>query len=121
MAACRANDPSMANGNMYDAHYSCALGHLMNISYRLGEKVPFNARAGRFGDNTMAYEEFMKIHDIATDGMGIPQDSTNYIVGPWLNFDGETEKFVGDYSLEANRLLRDPRRAEFDIPSPQSV
>ncbi len=121
VAACRANDPKMANGNMYDAHYSCALGHLMNISYRLGEKVPFNARAGRFGDNAMAYEEFMKIHDIAADGMGVPQDQAEYIVGPWLYFDGEAEHFVGDYSLEANRLLRDPHNAEFDIPSPESV
>lgn len=121
VTACRANDPKMANGNMYDAHYSCALGHLMNISYRLGEKVPFNARAGRFGDNEMAYQEFMKIHDIASDGMGIPQDQAEYIVGPWLKFDGEAEHFTGDYAVEANRLLRDPRNAEFDIPSPQSV
>ena len=121
IAACCANDPKMANGTMYDAHYSCTLGHLMNTSYRLGEKVPFNARAGRFGDNALAYEEFMKIHDIATDGMGIPQDNAEYIVGPWLRFDGEAEHFVGDYSVEANRLLADPRRAEFDIPSPKSV
>jgi len=121
VAACRANDPQMANGTMYDAHYSCTLGHLMNTSYRLGEKVPFNAKAGRFGDNSMAYEEFMKIHDIATDGMGIPQDSTEYIVGPWLTFDGDNEVFVGDRSREANELLRDPRRAEFDIPAPKFV
>ena len=121
VAACRANDPKMANGTMYDAHFSSTMGHLMNISYRLGEKVPFNARAGRFGDNDLAYEEFMKIHDIASDGMGVPQDQANYIVGPWLRFDGEAEKFVGDYSVEANRLLRDPRRDEFDIPSPASV
>jgi len=121
VAACRANDPQMANATMYDAHYSSTMGHLMNISYRLGEKVPFNAKAGRFGDNALAYEEFMKIHDIATDGMGIPQDSTDYIVGPWLNFDGDSEHFIGDYATEANRLLRDPRNGEFDIPSPQSV
>jgi predicted dehydrogenase len=121
VAACRANDPSMANGTMYDAHFSCTLGHLMNISYRLGEKVPFNARAGRFGDNDIAYEEFMKLHDIATDGMGIPQDQAEYIVGPWLRFDGDAEHFVGEYSTEANRLLADPRRREFDIPSPASV
>ncbi len=111
----------MANGTMYDAHYSCALGHLMNISYRLGERVPFNAKAGRFGDNELAYEEFMKIHDIATDGMGVPQNQAEYIVGPWLHFDGDAEHFVGDYSVEANRLLRDPHNAEFDIPSPKSV
>mgnify|MGYP002396029392 CR=1 FL=1 len=119
--ACRANDPSMANGTMYDAHYSCTLGHLMNISYRLGEKVPFNAQAGRFGDNDIAYEEFMKLHDIASDGMGIPQNGDEYVVGPWLRFDGEAEHFVGNRAEEANRLLADPRNYEYDIPSPQSV
>ncbi len=119
--ACRANDPGMANGTMLDAHYSCTLGHLMNISYRLGEKLPFNARAGRFGDNKLAYEEFMKIHAITRDGMGVPEDKAEYIVGPWLKFDGEAEHFVGEHSVEANRLLFDPRRAEFDIPSPGSV
>ncbi|MGK7397426.1 MAG: Gfo/Idh/MocA family protein [Candidatus Cyclobacteriaceae bacterium M3_2C_046] len=121
VTACRANDPQMANGTMYDAHYSCTLGHLMNISYRLGEKVPFNAQAGRFGDNDIAYEEFMKLHDIASDGMGIPQNGADYIVGPWLRFDGEAEHFIGNRAEEANRLLADPRNYEYDIPSPQSV
>ena len=121
VTACRANDPSMANGNMRDAHYSCTLGHLMNISYRLGKKVPFNEKAGRFGDNALAYEEFMKLHDIASDGMGLPQNEAEYIVGPWLNFDGQTEHFTGEYAREANRLLADHRNAEFDIPSPGSV
>ncbi|WP_375584947.1 Gfo/Idh/MocA family protein [Cyclobacterium xiamenense] len=121
VAACKANDPMMANGNMYDAHYSCTMGHLMNISYRLGEKVPFNAKAGRFGDNQLAFEEFMKIHEIARDGMGVPVDQADYIVGPWLEFDGEAEHFVGEKSVEANRLLYDPRRAEFDLPSPDAV
>lgn len=119
--ACRANDPSMANGTMVDAHYSCTLGHLMNTSYRLGEKVPFNKKAGQFGDNKLAYEEFMKIHAIARDGMGVPEDKAEYIVGPWLEFDGEAEHFVGDHSVEANRLLADPRNAEYDIPSAKSV
>jgi len=111
----------MANGNMRDAHYSTAMGHLMNISYRLGKKVPFNAKAGKFGDNELAYEEFMKIHAICRDGMGVPEDKAEYVVGPWLEFDGEAEHFIGDHSVEANRLLKDPRRAEFDIPSPKSV
>ncbi len=119
--ACRANDPSMVNASMYAAHYSSTLGHLMNISYRLGEKVPFNARAGRFGDNKLAYEEFMKIHSIIRDGMGVPEDKAEYIVGPWLEFDGDSEHFVGEHSIEANKLLRDHRRPEFDIPSPASV
>lgn len=121
ITACCANDPKLANGNMYDAHYSCALGHLMNTSYRLGKKVPFNEKAGRFGDNALAYEEFMKIHAIARDGMGVPEDKAEYIVGPWLEFDGKAEKFVGENSKEANKLLANPRNKEFDIPSPKKV
>lgn len=119
--ACRANDPAMANGNMADAHFSTTMGHLMNTSLRLGKKVPFNEKAGKFGDNSLAYEEFMNIHAIARDGMGVPEDKADYVVGPWLEFDGETEKFVGKKSKQANELLADPRRAEFDIPSPESV
>ncbi|MCK4919519.1 MAG: hypothetical protein KAS71_00645, partial [Bacteroidales bacterium] len=82
---------------------------------------PFNAKAGKFGDNPLAYEEFMKIHAIAKDGMGVPEDKAEYLVGPWLEFDGEAEHFVGDRAYEANQLLSDPRNAEFDIPSTHSV
>ncbi len=49
IAACRAGKPEMANGNAADAHYGCVLGHLINNSYRLGKRVPFNAKAGAFG------------------------------------------------------------------------
>ena len=52
-----------------DAHYGCVLGHLMNNSYRLGEQVPFNAKAGSFGDNTDAAEHFMKLHEVMRDGV----------------------------------------------------
>jgi hypothetical protein len=51
----------------------------------------------------------------------VPVDQADYIVGPWLEFDGEAEHFVGEKSVEANRLLYDPRRAEFDLPSPDAV
>ena len=79
----------MANGNAYDAHYGCVLGHLMNNSYRLGKEVPFNAKAGRFGDNTDASEHFLKLHEIMRDGVGVPEDNAEYTVGPWLTFDPE--------------------------------
>jgi predicted dehydrogenase len=121
VTACRANDPKMANGNMYDAHYSCALGHLMNTSYRLGQKVPFNEKAGRFGDNALAYEEFMKIHAIARDGMGVPENKAEYVVGPWLEFDGKREQFVGNHAAEANQLLADPRNSGYVLPTSKTV
>lgn len=121
VAACRAGDPKMANGDVYDAHYGCVLGHLMNNSYRLGEKVPFNAKAGRFGDNAEAHEHFMRLHEVMRDGVGIPENEAEYVVGPWLTFDPATERHLGDHADAANALLKDPNNAGFMVPDPSKV
>jgi predicted dehydrogenase len=117
VAACRAGKPAMANGNVRDAHYGCVLGHVMNNSYRLGEKVPFNAKAGRFGDNADAAEHFLKLHELMRDGVGIPKDKVQYTVGPWLTFDPKTERFTGDHAKPANTLLKDPNNKGFEVPT----
>jgi predicted dehydrogenase len=117
IAACRAGKPGMANGNALDAHYSCVLGHLMNNSYRLGTKVPFNARAGRFGDNRDAAEHFLKLHEIMRDGVGVPENGAEYTVGPWLTFDPTTERHTGEFAPEANALLKDANSPGFEIPA----
>jgi predicted dehydrogenase len=121
ITACRNRDPGMANGNVLDAHYGCVLGHLINNSYRLGKKVPFNAKAGQFGDNKDAYEHFAALHEIMSKGVGVPENQAEYIVGPWLTFDPKTERHVGDYATEANALLRDARSKGFELPEPSAV
>ena len=115
--AARAGKPEMSNAGMLVAHYSCVLGHLMNNSWRLGTKVPFNAKAGRFGDNKDAAEHFLKLHELMRDGVGIPDDSEQYVVGPWINFDGKTERCTGEHADAANKLLRDERRKGFELPA----
>jgi len=121
IAAVRANDPSMANGTAEDAHYGSVMGHLMNNSYRLGTEVPFNEKAGRFGDNKDAAEHFQKLHEVMRDGVGIPENGANYIVGPTLTFDAETETHVGEFAKEANALLKDPNNKGFEVPSIANV
>ncbi|MCA9145350.1 MAG: Gfo/Idh/MocA family oxidoreductase [Planctomycetaceae bacterium] len=121
IAACRAGDPSMANGNALEAHYGCVLGHLMNNSYRLGSKVPFNAKAGGFSDNTDASEHFQKLHDIMSTGVGIPEDGSSYVVGPWLTYDAQTERHTGEHAEQANALLKDSNRKGFEVPAAGNV
>jgi hypothetical protein len=121
IAACRAGKPEMANGNAVEAHYGSLMGHLMNNSYRLGKKVPFNAKAGRFGDNADAHEHFMKLHAIMRDGVGVPEDKAEYVVGPWLTFDPQTERCVGEFATEANALLKDANNRGFEVPAPNKV
>lgn len=121
IAACRAGDPKMSNANVLNAHYGSTLGHLMNNSYRLGKGVPFNAKAGSFGENTDACEHFMKLHEIMSKGVGVPEDGNQYIVGPWLTFDPKTERHTGDFAVEANALLKNFNRPGFQVPDPKNV
>lgn len=119
--ACRAGKPEMANATMADGHYSSALGHLMNISYRLGSEAPFNEKAGRFGDDARTAEEFLAFHEIMRDGVGLLEGEEQYVVGPKLGFDPEAELFIGDNAAAANALLRNPNRQGFEIPAIAAV
>ncbi|WP_231756609.1 Gfo/Idh/MocA family protein [Lignipirellula cremea] len=121
ISAVRAGDPNMANGNADEAHNACVLGHLMNNSYRLGEEVPFNAKAGQFGDNKLASEHFLRLHEVMHKGVGIPENGANYTVGPVLTFDPKSEKHIGDHAEEANALLQDPNRKGFEVPEASKV
>ena len=120
ITAIRAGDPKMANGNVYDAHYGCVVGHMMNNSYRIGKQVPFNAKAGKFGDNADAAEHFLALHEMMQQKAGI-EDSAKYTVGPWLEFDAQNERFVGDRADEANVLVKDPMNPGFEVPLAGSV
>ncbi len=120
IAACRAGDPSMANGTALQAHYSCVLGHLMNNSYRLGKKVPFNAKAGGFADHSDASEHFLKLHEIMSKGVGV-SDGAEYTVGPWLTYDPASERCTGDHAEAANVLLKDENREGFKVPKASDV
>src|SRR5207247_4085886 len=51
MAAVRSRKESDLNAPILEGHYSAALCHLANASYRLGEMVPFNKKTKAFGDN----------------------------------------------------------------------
>lgn len=121
IAACRAGDPMMANGNVWDAHYGCVLGHLMNNSYRLGTLQPFDLKSGKFGDNRDAVEHFAKLHSVMADGVGVPVDGNHYTVGPMLTFDPATESFTGDHAQQANRLLKDRNRSGYEVPAADKV
>ncbi len=121
IAAVRAGDPALANGNAHDAHYGCVLGHLMNNSYRLGHDVPFDAKAGRFGDRTDVAEHFEKLHAVMRDGAGVPENGASYRLGPALTFDPATERHVGDHAAEANALLADPHNPGFEVPAADRV
>ena len=55
------------------------------------------------------------------NGVGVPEDGADYTVGPWLTFDPETETHTVNFTEEANRLLKDPNRSGFEVPTAAHV
>jgi hypothetical protein len=54
-------------------------------------------------------------------GVGVPEDGNQYIVGPWLTFDPQTERHTGEFAAEANELLKDANRPGFQVPDAKDV
>ena len=101
------------NAEILQGHYSAALCHLANISYRLGTEVPFNKTAKAFGDNKEAAETLGRMEEhLKTNGVAL--DGLNYRLGRKLTFDAATESFESD--AEANSLLTRTYRAPFVVP-----
>ncbi len=102
------------NAEILEGHYSSALCHLANISYRLGDCVPFDRRKASLGDNKQVQECFKAIEDNLTKGVGLKLDDVMCRRGRTLTFDPDTERFDDD---EANRLLTRDSRGPYTVPT----
>ena len=111
--AVRSRRQADLDADILEAHRSSGLCHLANISYRLGEEVPFNPKTKAFGDNKMAYESLGRMEEhLAANKVDLVD--TTYRLGRKLVFDGATEKFVND--PEANVMLTRNYRKPFTVP-----
>ena len=55
------------------------------------------------------------------DGVGVLENKAEYIVGPMLTFNPETERHTGEWADKANALLKDPNNPGFQVPSVKDV
>ena len=101
------------NADIEQGHYSAALCHMSNVSYRLGQDVPFSKSSQAFGDDKEACETLARMEEHLKDN-SVALDGLNYRLGRKLVFDAATESFVGD--SEANQLLTRAYCAPFVVP-----
>jgi predicted dehydrogenase len=114
IAAVRSRKQEDLNADILEGHYSSALCHLANISYRLGELVPFNPKTKAFGDNKEAYETLARMEQHLSGTNGLKLDGMKYRLGRKLTIDSKTETIVGD--AEASALLTRNYRVPFVVP-----
>ena len=113
IAAVRSRKVSDLNADVLVGHHSAALCHLANISYRLGEQVPFDPKTKAFGDNKEAYETLGRMEEyLAKDGFKL--EGMKYRLGRKLSVDPEKETIVGDH--EASAMLTRDYRKPFVVP-----
>jgi predicted dehydrogenase len=115
LRAVRSRKVEDLNADVEVAHYSAALCHLPNISYRLGEKVSFDKKTGRLGDNREVVETFENIRQ-NLKGVGVKLEETEYTVGKVLTMDPKEERFTGEGAEKANALLTRNYRKGFVVP-----
>jgi predicted dehydrogenase len=108
----RSRKREQLNAEILEGHYSAALCHLGNISYRLAKERPFE-KPRDFSDNNTVSDSVMTLLE-NTKAIGVDPEKATLWVGPKLAFDPAKEKFVGN--SKANKLLTRDYRPPYTIP-----
>lgn len=100
------------SADILEGHYSSALCHLGNISYRLAKERPFE-KPKDFSHNAVVGDSIMTVL-ANTKAIGVDPEKATLWVGPKLQFDPPREKFVNH--PEADKFLTRNYRAPFVVP-----
>ena len=111
--AVRSRKVDELHADILEGHYSSALCHLGNISYRLGNEVPFGMQTDRFGTSSVISDAMMTVLE-NTQAIGVDPARNTYCLGPKLEFDAARETFNGNPA--ANLLLSRFYREPFVVP-----
>src|SRR5690606_19216018 len=108
--------PEMVRATPAMGHLSAGVCHLGNISHKLGEpadgKKIYEAIAGKGPQHELidSFQEHLILNKV--DVQAVPRT-----LGPWLEFDPQTEKFTGELAEEANSHLTTTHRSGYEMPA----
>ncbi|MEW6239004.1 MAG: Gfo/Idh/MocA family oxidoreductase [Candidatus Omnitrophota bacterium] len=113
IAAVRSRKKSDLNAEIINGHYSAALCHLANISYRVGREFPFETAPKEFTGCDAAIDALERMKEHLTKN-GVNLKEAHYRIGRKLIFNAKKEQFIDD--PEANALLTRTYRKPFIVP-----
>ena len=103
------------NLNVVQGFHAASLAHLANISYRLGKAVSVNEVKERLKNDAAGLETFDHfVKNLEDNKLDLNVDKIS--AGPWLEFDPVSEKFIGEFADEANKLAVENYVEEFKLP-----
>ena len=101
------------NAEVLKGHYSAALCHLGNLSYRLGSPAHFKDHCDALSADRDAVEAFDEMKEHLRTHTDMNLNESIYKLGRTLRYDGKNERFIGD--SEANALIKRNYRAPFVV------
>ena len=113
--AVRSRKAGDLNADILQGYLSTAACHLGNISYRVGREAPREEIVESLESNHVLLDAFERCQEHLLMNVVNVQE-TPRIMGPWVTIDPETEKFVGDFSDQANAHLSRNYREPFIVP-----
>ena len=118
LSAVRSRNVADLRDDVLEGHLSTALVHTANISYRLGtEHSAAEAREAVQDRGSDAVDALGGLQEhLAANGVDFAK--SRFVVGPWLELDRQSERFVGEGETvrRANELARGQYRKPFVVP-----
>ena len=114
IAAVRTRKVDDLKADILEGHYSAALCHLANVSYRTGEPVAFASSTSPLGEAGFGADSFDRMKEHLAKENGLTLEGESYRLGKKLAFDPKAEAFVDD--AVANKLLTRDYRKPFAVP-----
>ena len=113
--AVRSRKISDLRADVLEGHVTATMCHMANISYRLGRREPPGKIAEAVAGNKVLAETFERcLKHLRANKIDLNHESMT--IGPSLNFDKESERFVGEFSDMANMYLCRNYREPFVVP-----
>ncbi|MEA3225801.1 MAG: Gfo/Idh/MocA family oxidoreductase, partial [Planctomycetota bacterium] len=110
--AVRSRKVSDLNADIEKGHYSSALCHMGNISYRLGKKMPVSEVKNTISDNADLMDSFERmVEHLKVNEVDLEKEPIT--MGPMLTMNPQKEKFIGENSRLANMFVKRNYREPF--------
>ena len=113
--AVRSRKVSDLNADILQGHLSTAACHMGNISYRIGPEASRDDIVQSLKSNSVLLDAFERFQEHLLMHVVNVQE-TPRIMGPWVTIDPDTERFVGEFSDQANAYLSRNYREPFVVP-----
>jgi predicted dehydrogenase len=113
--AVRSRKVSDLNADILKGHLSTAMGHLANISWRVGSE----ATVDQVRESMNSHEDALNTLSTIVEQLGdndVDLAKEPFILGPVLTFDRKQERFVGENAEQANKFIELPYREPFVVP-----